>query len=344
MKIDQDKIKKIDGQNVYSSIQFLPDQIEQVIDDVTKIKFPNTYRNSDLIAISGMGGSIYNYTVILSLFEDQLERPIVMVNGYKLPKRIVKDTLFIGSSYSGDTEETLLTTQEAIKNDDAVTAITGGGKLAQLMKRYKLPFYEFKPRFNPSNQPRIGLGYMVFGPIMILNNLGYLHIPITKLKKSLQKLRDMDKKIQNDAYSLVPKIKDKIIILIGAEHLQGNIHIARNQFNETAKTFAEYHLIPELNHHLIEGLIYPKNKQLVFLFYNSPFFYKRNQERFVITRQVLKKQLYDCFAIKVDACDKLEEFLLMMQFNSYLTFFLGVDNGVNPSKIPWVDYFKKQLS
>ncbi len=344
MAIDRKKIKNLDSNNVYQSISYLPEQVEQVIDDVRKLKFPNTFRNSDLIAISGMGGSIYNYSVILSLFDDQLDRPIVLVNGYKMPKRILKDTLFIGSSYSGDTEETLLTTQEAIKNDDAVTAITGGGKLAQLMKRHKLPFYEFKPRFNPSNQPRIGLGYMVFGPIMILNNLGYLQIQVAKLKKSLQKLRDLDEKIQNDAYSLVSKIRDKMIILIGAEHLQGNIHIARNQFNETAKTYAEYHLIPELNHHLIEGLTYPKNKHMVFLFYNSSFFYKRNQERLAITNQVLKKQLFDCIDIKVDAVDKLEEFLLIMQFNSYLSFFLGIEYGVDPSKIPWVDYFKKQLS
>lgn len=338
-----DKIRSLDTHNVYESIQLLPKQITQVISDVAKLKFPNTYKNCDLIAISGMGGSIYNYTVILTLFEDSLKKPIVQVNGYTLPKRIVKDTLFIASSYSGTTEETIMTTRLAIKNDDTITAVTSGGELGLLMKKNKLPVYIFDPMHNPSGQPRIGVGYTIFAPILILAKLGYLDFSETQLKNAIKKLEKLDETLQKKALSICTDIQDKQVIFITSEHLEGNAHIARNQLNETAKTYAEYHMIPELNHHLLEGLTYPKKMPLHFICMPSPFFHERNKKRMDITQKVIKKQGFDYCELVVPAENKLEEFLLLLQVNSYMSFYRGIASDIDPSEIPWVNYFKKEL-
>lgn len=341
------KIKKLDPQNVYSSIKYLPKQIEQAIKEVRNINFPEKYKavtkKADVIAISGMGGSIYNYYVISSLFSDQLEKPLVMINGYQTPKVAQKKTLFIGSSYSGSTEETIATTEEAIKNKNYVTAVTAGSKLGELMKKNHLPFYQFDPQFNPCGQPRVGLGYTIFGPLLILDKLGYLKLNLSVLNKSLQVLKNSDEKLQKKASQLKDEIKNKVVIFAGAEHLAANAHIARNQFNETAKAFADYHLIPELNHHLMEGLTYPKDKNLIFVFYNSKFYFERNKKRITVTKKVLDEQNVPYLELSFAAENKMEEFLLHLQFGSYLSFFLGIDYDVNPSLIPWVDYFKNEL-
>lgn len=337
------KIKKYDTFNVYGSLKGLAHQISQVMGDMEKITFPNTYRNCDLVAISGMGGSIYNHTVIVSLFEDTLVKPVVQVSGYELPKRVLKDTLFIASSYSGSTEETVMTTRSAIKNDDIVTAITAGGELGAIMKQNKLPYYQFDPKYNPSNQPRCGLGYTIFGPVLLLNKLDYLTLNMKDLKRAVVKLQDMDDKAEHKAAKIVAEMRNKQIILVASEHLHGNVHIFRNQLNETAKTYAEYHLIPELNHHLMEGLTYPKKKELFFIFFPSRFYNSRNRTRMDITKQVIKKQGFAHDDISVDAANKLEEFMLLMQLNSYISFFLGLEYNINPGAIPWVDLFKKQL-
>ena len=342
--IDQRKIKEIDKQDVYSSIKYLPDQINQVISDIEKIKFPKNYQNANLIVISGMGGSIFSYYVLESLFQDNLRAPLFKINSYHLPKSVKKNkTLFIASSYSGTTEETVSTTVQAIKEKNLVTGVTLGGKLGELMKKNHLPFYQFEPKFNPCGQPRIGLGYTIFGSILILSTLNYLEFNINDLKKALLLLKKTDQLIQEKASSLITKIKEKIVILIASEHLAGNVHIARNQLNETAKSFAQYHLIPELNHHLMEGLTYPKDKNIIFIFYNSNFYDKRNISRIEVTKRVLKKQKIDYLDVSFEIRNKLEEFLFYLQFGSYLSFFLAIDYQVNPSLIPWVDYFKKQL-
>lgn len=342
--IDKIKIKKLDTDDVYSSIKYLPDQIEQVIDDIKKISYPDKYYKADLIAISGMGGSIYNYYIINSLSSGQLNIPITAINGYQMPSYLSQKTLFIGSSYSGTTEETVITTKEAVENKFITTAITSGGKLADLMKENNLPYYQFKPIFNPCGQPRVGVGYMIFGTILLLSKLRYLKINKDELKNAILNLKKNDNSIQEKANNLKNKLKDVVIILIGSEHLSGIVHAGRNQINENAKAFAAYHLIPELNHHLMEGLTYPKNNKLILVFYNSPFYYERNIKRFVVTKKVLQKQNIPYVDISFKTANKLEEFLFYLQFGSYLSFFLGINYGVNPSQIQWVDYFKKELA
>lgn len=342
--IDSQKIKKIDKSDAYGSITYLSNQINQVIDEVAQLQFPHDYSDRDIVAISGMGGSIYSYYVIASLFHQSLKKPLIAVNDYHLPSYLTERTLFIGSSYSGSTEETIFTTQEAVKKNCAVTAITSGGKLSELMKKNNLSYLHFNPQFNPSKQPRIGIGYMIFGTTLLLDLLGYLNINKSELRVSLDHLKSHDEVIQEKALGIKDKIKNTVIIFVGAEHLSGTLHIARNQINETAKAFAEYHIIPELNHHLMEGLTYPKDKKLLFVFYNSPFYYERNQKRVEVTKKVLKQQKIPYLDVSFEAENILEEFLFYLQFGSYLSFFLGIDYGVDPSKIPWVDYFKKELA
>src|SRR3989344_1068502 len=340
--IDQSMIKKYDLSDAYSSIRQLPNQIDQVLDEVKNITYPQSYYDADCIVISGMGGSVYSYYIISSLFAHTLKKPLIAVNDYKLPSFLPRKTLFLGSSYSGSTEETIATTNSAIKNKYKVTAVTTGGVLGDLMKQNQLPFYQFEPRFNPCGQPRVGIGYMIFGTILILEKLKYLSFNFEELESSIDLLKNKDDEIQQKAHDLKNTLKDAMIILVASEHLSGVVHSGRNQINETAKVLAEYHLIPELNHHLMEGLTYPKDKKLLFIFYNSPFYYERNHRRFEVTKKVLSQQKISFLDVSFEARNKIEEFLLYLQFGSYLSFFLGIDYGVDPSKIPWVDYFKKE--
>jgi glucose/mannose-6-phosphate isomerase len=314
-----------------------------VIDDVEKIKFPNTYRGSDLVAFSGMGGSIYAAHVAKSVFTENLTKPLAVINGYRIPRYVLRDTFFMSISYSGNTEETVSATLAAIKNNDAVTAVTGGGKIAEIMQENKLPFYQFDPKFNQCNAPRIGLGYTIFGPIMILASLGYLDLDTKALIDAIDYLKRNDKYIQEKAYADALKLNDSVVTFISTNHLSGAVHIARNQINETAKTMSEYHLIPELNHHMFEGLQFPKNNKSKCVIYNSTLSHERNIKRLKITKDVFTKLNVPYIDVDFDIKNKYEEFLSYLSYGSYLSLFLGIENGVNPTTNPWVDYFKKEM-
>ncbi|MFQ5452318.1 MAG: SIS domain-containing protein, partial [Candidatus Paceibacterota bacterium] len=244
----------------------------------------------------------------------------------------------------GGTEEVVQSTKKAIEKKGLVTGISSGSKLVDTLSAGALPYYKFDPINNPSGQPRLGLGYMIFGVALILSKLGYIALDSSEVNQAVTKVKESNNVIKEKAGNFIEKIADDIAVFVSAEHLSGTSHIVRNQMNETAKAYADYHLIPELNHHLLEGLSYPKNKSLGFIFYDSSFYFNRNSRRITLTKQIVKKQNIKVLAVSFEAESKIEEFLKFLQFGSYLSFLLAKSRNLDPSVVPWVDYFKEQLA
>ena len=133
---------------------------------------------------------------------------------------------------------------------------------------------------------------------------------------------------------------------VAAEHLAGNVHTMSNQMNENAKRFSTYFLIPELNHHLLEGMLYPmSNRQdLIFLLIESGLYDKRIQKRFAITADVLDKNKIKNINYTCAEKTKLGQSLEILVLGSYVSFYSAMLQRIDPTAIPFVDYFKKQLA
>src|SRR5581483_7220802 len=114
---DLPKIAKLDQGNILSSIEHLPEQIEQAWGEIKEIEIPESYGNVKNIVVSGMGGSALGARTVKHMHFKHLRVPVVIVNGYFLPNFVNEDTLVILSSYSGSTEETISTAHEAIKKN-----------------------------------------------------------------------------------------------------------------------------------------------------------------------------------------------------------------------------------
>ena len=138
----------------------------------------------------------------------------------------------------------------------------------------------------------------------------------------------------------------KIPVIVAAEFLVGNLNILRNQFNETGKNFASFLELPDLNHYALEGLANPKSNKnnLMFLFFDSLLYHPRVARRADLTKQIARKNKIKVLEHRLYGATKLEQALEMMQFGCWLTYYLAMLNNVNPVKIPWVDWFKKELA
>ena len=350
---DLKKIKRLDKQNMNASIEALWQQCEQVYDEIKKIKFPKSYFKNESILVNGMGGSALGSHIIQSLYKDELKIPFRFINSYSLPAYVKdKKDLIIISSFSGNTEEALQALREAQKRKMKIIGIAGGGRLGSMIKSGKVHGYVFEPKYNPCREPRMGVGYSVFSQFLILKKLGYLKIGDKELKEVINflggavDLFGINKPSgSNPAKLMAKKLYDKIPIVVASEFLEGSAHVMRNQFNETAKSFASYFLIPEMNHHLMEGLQFPgqHKKHLVFLFFESGFYNKRNQKRYEVTQSVLEKNKVAYLTCPLQSKSKLLQVFEMMIFGSYVSFYLGLLNGVNPTPTPYVKYFKKRM-
>jgi glucose-6-phosphate isomerase len=67
------------------------------------------------ILICGMGGSGIGGKLVSQWLQDELKVPVQLVQDYTFPCYVGPNTLVIGSSYSGETEETLFCVQKALE-------------------------------------------------------------------------------------------------------------------------------------------------------------------------------------------------------------------------------------
>jgi glucose/mannose-6-phosphate isomerase len=300
----------------------------------------------------GMGGSGLGARVIESVFADQLKHPFIRINDYGLPNFVNENTLVFCSSYSGTTEEVIDNAQQAVAKKARWIAIGAGNKLIGLAKENNVPFYKINPRHNPSNQPRMAIGYSVIGQLVLAAKAGLFKFTlqdIDSLVKTMSQVQEKNKveidSDKNPAKKLAAKLKGKSIFYIAARHLVGAMHTVNNQLNENAKTFSADFQIPELNHHLMEGLKHPKTnpEHLFFVFANSSLYPDRVQKRMAITRDVVSKNNVENYEYRATSKSKLTQAFELIQFGGFVNLYLSVLYGQNPAPIPWVDYFKKKL-
>lgn len=347
----RDEIKKLDKENVLGSIEQLPEQIEQVWAERDKITVDAPYQDLRNIVVSGMGGSSLGAHVIKTLYKDELKYPLELVRDYTLPVFVDEHTLVVLSSYSGTTEETVMTAEEVTKRGAKLAIITAGGTLHEIAQREHCPEYLINPKHNPSNQPRMAIGYSVFAMLALFTKLGLITVSdddvanVLKLLRANAKGLDPDSTDQNTAKFLAYGSVDKQIMLLSAEHLEGAVHVFNNQINENAKNFTVQHVIPEMNHHALEGLQFPKHLQHdnVVLAFFSALYHPRTQKRFPLTLDIIEQHGMHSETIHAIASTKIEQVWEVIQLGAYVSFYLAMLNGVNPGPVDQVEHFKERL-
>lgn len=333
-----------DPNYVLASIEMLANQCSYIWELVKSINIPEDFKSAENITLCGMGGSRYGAYIIQNLYRDLLKVPVLNYGDYHIPAYFNEKSLFLLCSYSGGTEEPLSSAEEAIKKGGLVIGLTGGGKAGELSKNHNFPVVLFDQKYNPSGQPRLGTGYMVFGIIALLAKLGYIQVTNEEISVAISELKSYQEVIKAKAKEITQKIYGHIPVYIAAEFLNGNTHIMRNQTNETAKSFAAFSELPELNHHLLEGLKKPADKKLFVLFISSDLYSHKLKKRQELTKDVVEKNGATLDEYRPEGSSKLSQMLNVLSFGGYLSFYLALLYKEDPSIVPWVDYFKEQLA
>lgn len=347
-----EEIKKLDKSNVLGSVQSLADQVHDAWEQVSSLEVHVDTSRVKNIIVAGMGGSQLGPDVIKRVFKNELPVPLEIYNDYHLPAYAGKDSLILLSSYSGTTEEVLSAAEEAKNSGAQILVITTGGKLQEMAQENNWPVYVINPQYNPSNQPRMAIGYSVFGTIAMFIKAGVLKVDELLVDKVIERIRETSLGINvdvlqenNPAKQMAFNMLGRIPVLLGAEHLEGALHVFNNQLNENAKTYSEYRVVPELNHHLMEGLVYPieNEKMLYFVLFQSPLYHDRTQRRIEVTQDVIEKAGIDTTTVLIDSVTRLEQAFEVIAFGAFTNFYLAMLEQIDPAPIETVDYFKEQL-
>jgi len=352
--LDQDSTyKKLDHHQVYASILGLKNQVDQTWIELSHLTLKNEFKDIRDIAVCGMGGSALGGRIIRSLDQYILNLPLEVVTNYRLPNYINQNSLVILVSYSGNTEETISATLDAISRKAKIFVVATGGKLIDLAQEKNLDHYSIDPKHNPSNMPRLGSGYSIIALFALLSRFKLINFNQSDIEQITQVLaqsienfcREKPRK-DNPAKIFAQKVKDKGLILISANHLTGTIHAVKNMINENAKSFAVNFDLPELNHHFLEGLSNPKalKEDIFILFFNSDLYPAVIRKRLTITRNMLERLGFQTMTIKPESSHPTLQAFECLSFGEFASFYLAMINHLDPGPIPSVDYFKKELT
>lgn len=346
------KIKQLDKSNVYGSVEELSKQCLHAWEETKNLIIPSSYHNVNKILMTGMGGSGLGARIIESVYGNNLKFPLARLNDYDLPGWVDEQTLVICSSFSGTTEETVENASQAQEKGAKWMAVGAGGTLIELAKKNNVPYYQIVPTYNPSKQPRLAIGYQVVGQLTMVSKTGIIDFNekevktvVAEMQKMIDELKLSTPTNKNPAKQVAQKLYEKKVIFVAARHLIAAAHTAKNQMNENAKHFSAIYDLPELNHHLMEGLRFPSSNQkdLVFVFVTSKLYPKRIQQRFEITEEIVKKNKIQTVMWEAKSQDFLSQAFEFIQFFGYVNFYLSMLNNLDPAPIPWVDYFKTKL-
>jgi len=218
INLDAEKeIKNFDKGRVLQSIRQLPAQVEQAWTEVKELDIPQACRVVNNVVVCGMGGSALGGRIVDSLVADRVRVPMEIISNYDVPNYVGPESLVIVTSYSGNTEETMAAAQRALVKRAKIFGITTGGKLAEFLKKEKIPAYIYKPKENPSNQPRLGLGYSVAATMTLLARCGFFTLAEEDMRLAIKALQQFSQEFDsqtavnnNLAKRMALKLKNKI--------------------------------------------------------------------------------------------------------------------------------------
>lgn len=336
---------------MHDAIAALPEHCKAAWEATRAIRIPHSWQDTTSVLIAGMGGSGLAGHIVSSAFADSLAVPTVILNDYHLPAFVGAKTLVIAVSYSGETEETLTAYREARARRARRAVLTTGGTLLRYAKedgaiRYVFPFLQ-----SPSQWPRIAGGYLFVGLLGILSRVGLLTIGQKEMERALFRISTVNASNimgsplgRNPAKSLARELVGRIPVLIGSAEYAGNLHVWANCFNETAKTFSAWFTLPELNHHLLEGLGHPRESRRLLRWVGVEPSSGVMRTRYRLTKKIIEQHRMRWIDIRLTGKSKLEQSLELLSLSYFSSYYLGLEHRENPSLTPWVDYFKRRLA
>ena len=123
---DPQVYQQYDPEDMLIHLHKMPELCQQAWRMAMNFDLPQDYPEVSEVVILGMGGSAIGGDLVSNLVASEAKLPIIIHRDYNLPAFIDSKTLVIASSYSGMTEETLSSFEQALETDSKKLVITTG--------------------------------------------------------------------------------------------------------------------------------------------------------------------------------------------------------------------------
>jgi glucose/mannose-6-phosphate isomerase len=344
-------IRTVDRDNMLPHVDAFPDQLESAWQLAQTQPLPDTHRHPRQIVLCGMGGSAIGGDLAAALVSRTAPVPFLVLRDYALPAYVNgPDTLVVASSFSGNTEETLAAAEQALERGVRLLAITTGGQLATHAHTHGYPLW----RFNYQSQPRAALGWSLGLLIGLAHRLGLAPHLEVDLQEAVALLREERQVFaagsplgNNPAKRGAGQLVGRIPVFYGGGIFEPVARRWKCQFNENAKTWAQYEGMPEANHNAIVGIGFPEeripNMSAVFIT-SHDFDHPRVYLRHKLTLQLCLEHGIMADTFRPKGTRALAQLCHAVQYGDYLSFYAALAYGADPTEIAPIIQLKTQLA
>jgi len=340
--------KQYDPEGMLTCLHEMPWLCQQAWQMAMNFDLPQDYTSVDKVVILGMGGSAIGGDLVSSLAVSEAKLPIIISRGYELPAFTSAKTLVIASSYSGNTEETISSFEQAFKTGAKKLVITTGGKLEAMAEERGVPAFSFGYKA----QPRAALPFSFIPILCFLQRLGFISDKSQDIAETVEVLQKLSQRIdesapwsQNPAKQLAGKLYNHLPVVYGAGIVSEVAHRWKTQLNENSKAWGFYEVFPELNHNAVVGYQFPKElaRKIAVVLLKSPLLPQRIQLRYQVTGQLLEQAGVDYEVIDGSGQSPLSQIMSLVLFGDYVSYYLAMLYQIDPSPVKAIDFLKEQL-
>jgi glucose/mannose-6-phosphate isomerase len=321
-------------------IEGFPEQIREAVQIARNAQLTNLPSNLKNVVICGMGGSGIGGLIVSQWIVSEISVPIILVQDYKLPSFIDSHSLVIGSSYSGNTEETLIALEEAQKKGAHIAGICSGGQLKDFCIANGYDCIIVTGGF----PPRAATAYSIVQLIKIFECYGLI-LPgrIDAMLKSADLLDEKKTEIHSLAKRIAEALYGKVGVIYSGPEYQSVVTRARQQFNENSKYLCITHIIPEMNHNELVGWGGGDDRFSV-LFIDGEDISERNKLRMEISKEIIGRKTPHLMTIQASGASHIERCMYLINVIDWASFYLNELTGADIMDIKVIDHLKSELA
>jgi glucose/mannose-6-phosphate isomerase len=254
------------------------------------------------------------------------------------------------SSYSGQTEETLSLYREASARGVARVASATGGTLGEWCSRDGVSCAPM-----PAGEPPRAALYAAWVTLThLVHALGWGPAPAPLWGEALALVRARAAVLgtavgepRNPAKQLARRLLGRRVFVYAASERLGALATRlRQQLNENAKLLAHSATVPELDHNEIVGWEAPGEawRDISIVVLRDPEDRPENAARLRLTGEYAAGQGAAVHVVESPAGPRFARGVALAQFADYVSLYLALLRGVDPTPIASIDAFKRRLA
>jgi len=238
---------------------------------------------------------------------------------------------------------------QALDRGASAFALTQGGRLAELAAERTLPLFTYEY----DGEPRSALGLQLMVLLAIGERAGALESQEAAVAEAVALMREQRERLgfavpsaDNPAKQLAARLHERLPVVIGGGVLVEAAYRWKTQLAENSKCWALHEELPELDHNTIVGFGLPRKivARMRTVFLSHPGLHPRLLLRIDGTADALADAGIESERVEALGTSPLAQVLTTIYHGDFVSYYLALLNGVEPSPVAPIEKLKKRLA